>query len=206
MTFTARRIRWAPDRILIWAEFALQVDEEICLEAEERPSSVLECGPTECEGGGWQAGPWSVCSVSCGGYGVQTRPVSCRPGSRCEGERPLTSRHCRGPCSHHQGSGWTRLEDGPAREQPPDIQEEEEIEEMEEMEERKENVTESGRGRAEFLETSGQLALSPYGKSLLIKFCALILHLWVSPDKHWTFTTLCICFTNILPNKENIVH
>ena len=156
---------------------------------EEKPSSESECGPEECERGGrWETGPWSVCSVPCGGYGVQTRPVSCRPGSRCEGERPLTSRHCRGLCSQHlPGSGWVRLEDGAAREDPPDMEEaegeEEEGEMEEEMEERKPNVTEGGRGRAEFLETSGQLSLSPHGKSLIISLCAVLLYLVVQPDE-----------------------
>ena len=78
---------------------------------------MSQCSPEECEGGGWSSGPWSVCSVSCG-YGVETRLVTCRPpGSRCEGERPLTSRHCRGVCSTpSQGSGWVRLLDGQDRE------------------------------------------------------------------------------------------
>ena len=159
--------------------FALQVDEEICLETEERPSSVSQCGPEECDEGGWHSGPWSVCSVSCGAFGVQSRSVSCRPGSRCGGERPLTSRHCRGPCRQQHGSGWVRMEDGVASHDRPDIEEEveeqEEEEEKKEVEDRKPNVTDSGKGRAEFLETSGQLSLSPHGKSLIIKFCAVIL-------------------------------
>ena len=127
------------------------------------------------------SGDWSVCSVSCG-YGVQTRPVSCRPaGSRCEGERPLTSRHCRGPCStsHQHGSGWVRLEDAATREDPPDDadKEKKEVEEEdEEKEERKLGVTD--RERAEYLETSGQLELSPPGKSEMIQLCAVIFHLW----------------------------
>ena len=61
--------------------------------------------------------------------------------------------------------------------------EEEEEEMEEEMEERKPNVTEGGRGRAEFLETSGQLSLSPHETSLII--CAVLLYLVVvgQPDE-----------------------
>ena len=158
----------------------MQVDEEICQAAEERPSSVTECGPAECEAGGWSSGAWSACSVSCG-YGVETRPVSCRPaGSRCEGERPLTSRHCRGPCtssSGQHGAGWVRLEDGATRDDPPDDSvDDEEDEKKKEEKERKLNVTD--RGRAEYLETSGQLSLSPSGKSLMMTLCAVVRQLW----------------------------
>ena len=61
-------------------------------------------------------------------------------------------------------------------------EEDEEGEMEEEMEERKANVTEGGRGRAEFLETSGQLSLSPHGKSLIIRLCAVLLYLLGLPD------------------------
>ena len=142
---------------------------------------MTECGPAECEAGGWSSGAWSACSVSCG-YGVETRPVSCRPaGSRCEGERPLTSRHCRGPCtsssSGQHGAGWVRLEDGATRDDPPDDSvDDEEDEKKKEEKERKLNVTD--RGRAEYLETSGQLSLSPSGKSLMMTLCAVVRQLW----------------------------
>ena len=125
----------------------IKVDEELCAMEEERPSSVSQCeGSEECRGGGrdswnswdsWDSGPWSPCSARCG-LGTQTRAVTCRPGHRCEGDRPPTSRHCRGTC-HHNGAGWVRVNHSLELED-------------EEEEDSKVNMT----SKAEFLETSGQ--------------------------------------------------
>eukprot|EP00071_Canis_lupus_P040212 XP_022273769.1 LOW QUALITY PROTEIN: A disintegrin and metalloproteinase with thrombospondin motifs 15 [Canis lupus familiaris] len=64
--------------------------------------------------GRWVAGGWGPCSASCGGGGLQRRPVDCRgpagprPPSACRpAPRPADTRACGEPCASWQPGAWS---------------------------------------------------------------------------------------------------
>ncbi|KAM9743337.1 LOW QUALITY PROTEIN: A disintegrin and metalloproteinase with thrombospondin motifs 3 [Menidia menidia] len=62
-----------------------------------KPEARRGCSRQPCPGA-WRAGAWTQCSVTCG-EGLERRPVTCRIGDQCNGEKPEALRTCRlGPC------------------------------------------------------------------------------------------------------------
>lgn len=82
--------------------------------ATPRPPSTSKCNTAPCIAYTYQVGPWSACSVQCGG-GTRNRTVQCidgsgAPSTDCRGIQPPAQQRCNeapcaGACGHCSGRG-----------------------------------------------------------------------------------------------------
>jgi len=88
--------------------------DAVCALASSKPAAIQSCNTIPCTKYSWSAGPWDVCSVSCGA-GTQSRVVQClsedgyiAKDALCTTSKPASTQPCPNnkPCSPNSGY-WT---------------------------------------------------------------------------------------------------